>query len=603
LVAGTLIFAVVIIPNEIIESAIIAFILLLFIISFIVATTILSLSLCFSSLLNRKYGVAACIFLGSIGIVTGTYEGAEITALISSQAKMIVFSISGILSAIAVALSLYIGKKASSEDLRYSLLYNLAVRISSIRGTKFYSANCDDANFSGASLHSTDFRKTSLRRTNFHKVAGISQIIIQDGYLRNSKVRKLLVSKDGHGQQFENLDLRDVNLEGADLSSSSFQSTNLSEANLVNADFSKANLTQAQLYRADLTGACFTGAYIQDWGISVHTRLQDVQCSHVYMRTPTHEDPDPCRKPDRNGQFFEKDDFADFIAPIIKTLDLYQKQDLDPRKIEVSHKSLDLIHHDGIDPNAAALALKRLVEQNPDAGIEVVAVEGRGNERVRLQARVNSDTNRSQLSTQYFKEYNNFHSLSQDNLQEMFVSIAEKDNQILRLEKMLETAIQQPRFYVETIQNQGEFIMSQSKGNVSVSGVQGNVSGIAAAGEGQTMTGVVLGVVSGSVTNSINQLSSSPDLDTPGLKELLTQLQASIEAEAELSEEDKVEALEQVKTLADAGQNPEDSGLQKAAKTAMKILKGTAASLPDATELVEACTKLLPAISTLLVLI
>ena len=148
--------------------------------------------------------------------------------------------------------------------------------------------------------------------------------------------------------------------------------------------------------------------------------------------------------------------------------------------------------------------------------------------------------------------------------------------------------------------NYGEATMSQNKGNVSISGVQGNVSGIAAAGENQTLTGVAIGAISGSVTNTIHQLPTSPDPDNPGIKELLAQLQAAIEAEVELPDEDKVEALEQVKTLAEAGQKPEDDRLQKAAKTSMKILKGTIASLPDAAKLAESCVKLLPAIATLL---
>lgn len=148
--------------------------------------------------------------------------------------------------------------------------------------------------------------------------------------------------------------------------------------------------------------------------------------------------------------------------------------------------------------------------------------------------------------------------------------------------------------------NYGEATMSQSKGNVSISGVTGNVSGIAAAGENQTLTGVAIGEISGSVTNTINQLPASPDLNNPGIREFLAELQAAIEAEVELPDEDKAEALEQVKTLAEAGQKPDDNILQKAAKTSMKILKGTIASLPDAAKLAESCVKLLPAIATLL---
>jgi hypothetical protein len=121
---------------------------------------------------------------------------------------------------------------------------------------------------------------------------------------------------------------------------------------------------------------------------------------------------------------------------------------------------------------------------------------------------------------------------------------------------------------------------------------------------GRDISGVVnLGTISSSVTNTVNQLPTSPDPERPGIKELLAQLQAAIESESELPDEDKAEALDQVKTLAEAGQKPADSVLQKAAKTSMKILKGTIASLPDAAKMAESCAKLLPAIATLLALV
>jgi len=58
--------------------------------------------------------------------------------------------------------------------------------------------------------------------------------------------------------------------------------------------------------------------------------------------------------------------------------------------------------------------------------------------------------------------------------------------------------------------------------------------------------------------------------------------------------EDKADALEEVKTLAEAAQDPEKQGL---GRKAIKLLKGTAASLPDAAKLAEACSKLLPLIA------
>ena len=147
----------------------------------------------------------------------------------------------------------------------------------------------------------------------------------------------------------------------------------------------------------------------------------------------------------------------------------------------------------------------------------------------------------------------------------------------------------------------GDTVTDKSSININSGG--GNVSGVVG-GNVENVSGIVnLGEISGDVTNAIGQLPDNSESDEPSLKDLLSQLQAAIAAEPELPQEDKVEALEQVKVLAEAGQAPEDTGLKKAAKTAMKVLKGTASGLPDVTEFVQACSHLLPAIGALLILI
>lgn len=138
--------------------------------------------------------------------------------------------------------------------------------------------------------------------------------------------------------------------------------------------------------------------------------------------------------------------------------------------------------------------------------------------------------------------------------------------------------------------------MSQSKGNVNISGVQGNVSGIVA-GEAQTITGAGIGVISGSVTHTTGQSLASLDLSERDIGRLLTQLQAVIEAESQLSEEDKTEALEQVTILMEVGRSPAELSTHKAARTALKVLKGTAAGLSEETALVQTCTQLFPMIA------
>ncbi len=101
-----------------------------------------------------------------------------------------------------------------------------------------------------------------------------------------------------------------------------------------------------------------------------------------------------------------------------------------------------------------------------------------------------------------------------------------------------------------------------------------------------------LGDISGTVANTINQLPNfENEPEKQELKELLTQLQTAV-LETELDEEEKEESLEQIKAIADSLTNSQDGAMKKAAKRAMKVLRGTAAALPPGAALVTICDKL-----------
>ena len=186
-----------------------------------------------------------------------------------------------------------------------------------------------------------------------------------------------------------------------------------------------------------------------------------------------------------------------------------------------------------------------------------------------------------------------------------FDPFREKDQEIYGLNKTVHTLkeligafIEKPTVHIENLDNRGEFFVSQdNKGSINLSGIQGNVSGLAAAGETQTLTGVAIGAISGQVTNTINALPDDPKSDEPTIKELLTELQTAIETDPTLSNDDKTEALEQLKTIIEAGKHPKEGAIQKTVKTAFKILKGTIADLPDTEKLFQVGIKVLPLIA------
>lgn len=95
---------------------------------------------------------------------------------------------------------------------------------------------------------------------------------------------------------------------------------------------------------------------------------------------------------------------------------------------------------------------------------------------------------------------------------------------------------------------------------------------------------------------TISQLPNEPAADQPSLKDLLTQLQQAIEAEAELPTPDKTDLLEQVQALTTAKQTTEPAQKAGIARKAQKMFEATLKSLPDTAKIIEASSKLLPLI-------
>ena len=395
--------------------------------------------------------------------------------------------------------------------------------------------------------------------------------------------------------------MRGINLQSANLRGISFVGSNLSEANLRSADLSNAQLIQTQLYCASLTYACLTGACIQNWGISSETKLEDIKCEYVYMRLKTEDDDDPWRKPDNWSDKFQEGDFSDFVAPIIKTLDAYRPQAFRSAKLDKSFKPLDFYHKEGIDPSAVVVALKQLQEEYPEAELEVVALYGPGEDKVRIEAKVSEGTNNSELNAKYFARYRENILSPSSSLQSLLARLEEKDDQIKWMRSALTDARTSSKFYIETqtltTRNLGDNVSEQGSINVNTDG--GNFSGFA--GNLQGVSGVVnLGEISGNVSNAIGQLPNTSEPNEPSLKELLVQLQMAINEDVTLQPKAKAAILEQVKVLAEAGQEPENPDKKGLGSQAVTFLKGASALLPDTAKLVEACSKLLPLITKIL---
>jgi uncharacterized protein YjbI with pentapeptide repeats len=351
-----------------------------------------------------------------------------------------------VVAAIAAWLIDYLAKIIIKNEDKNKFFRSFLINFVALGGTSFRQSNLTNADFSGANLKSSDFRDAILIRTCFKEVKKLNCVNPGKSYLQNTQLRQLLITGQGQKKNFDLCNLRGVNLQKAILTDASFISANLSEANLQDADLSRAKLVQTQLDDTDFTGATLTGAFIEDWGITNHTKFNGVRCEYVYMRLPTQENPDPLRKPDNNKEVFADGEFGDFIKPIVDTLDLY--------------------HNQAVDPRAFAISFKQLAENHPEADLRIVGMEVRGEDKLLLRAKTADSANKSELSAEYFTTYHQLKGLSEHEIQLLLAALAEKDSQVRRLENMVITALERPSFY-STIQIKKVNNMSHNPGGIS----------------------------------------------------------------------------------------------------------------------------------------
>lgn len=309
-------------------------------------------------------GAGAVSEASAEAIVFFAIVGAVIGAKVFARTECVAFAIASIL------ISASVGWLAVKGNSKYTKIKSAAIAFAAWGGTSFRGADLTDVNFSYAQLKSVDLRKATLTRTSWRHTHNLDHLRPGNSFLNSPQIRSLVQTGQGQSIDLTRLNLRGINLTNAQLENANLRSADLSEATLVGADLTGANLVQTQLDKTDLTGAILTGATIEDWGITGDTNLQGARCEYVFMRWvegDDTDDPKRRRKPDNYGETFADGDFGDFIKPIVDTLDLY--------------------HNSNVDSRAIAIAFKQLAEDNPDAELEIVAIERRGTDKFLLRAR------------------------------------------------------------------------------------------------------------------------------------------------------------------------------------------------------------------------
>ena len=393
--------------------------------------------------------------------------------------------------------------------------------------------------------------------------------------LEDPRVRELLVSRNGIGQDFTDADLRGANLQEAKLQ--------------------EAILVRSQLLDADLSDADLTNACIQDWNINRNTRFAGVKCKRVYLkRSPSGHFLEP--KPD-SGEFLPGE-FEKWVTDIRDTI--------------------DLIFQNGLNWRAFAFSLTQTAIDHEGLDLSVRSIENKGDGVVVAKVGVSLETNKTAIHQQLTETYQGAVGAIEAGYQ---LALRAKDDEIERLTDFYEVqqkfiqglvtsisetkapvVIQGERNRVYLMDQAGD-IMENSNQNVSAGGNVDMSSG-ARVNIGGDMTGstVNLGELSGQVSNTIQQLHDIQTGEGEELAKILATLQDAIESDLALTPNQKQEALEAVATLAEEGSKPPEQRTSKFSKMAVNALKGLASTVTDVSKLAEAMKTLLPTLTKILVL-
>lgn len=463
-----------------------------------------------------------------------------------------------------LAWAYFINYRAMQGDRRDHLIRIVAVWFAGWGGTQFKGADLTDADCSKSIFKCAHIYGATLIRTRFHLAQQMNLARLGKTILSDFAVQDLLITLRGRGKAYWGKNLKGANLVGADLVGADFTEADLSQATLEGAELQQANLTKTQVLGTGFRQANLTGACLEAWNIDSTTQLDGTLCDYIYLLKPPQE-----RRP--SSGIFQPGEFTKLFEEVLDTI--------------------DLIFQNGIDWKAFAKAFDKVRVDNDGTELTIQSIENKGDGVIVVRVDAPPDSNKEKIHSEFKQTYEEIRQQlevqykQQLNAKDREIGIYEQ--QSVQMWSVINRLAERPP--VSTIENilGNKFVNDQSQtfqGNVNIN-AQNSV--------------VNLRDISGQVSNQINQLPTELAFDQPNLKDLLAQLQSAVEADSELGENEKVEALVEVGELAKAAQSPKEGVMQKAAKGAMNALKGITAGLSDASKLASACKELIPLITSM----
>ncbi|MEH2108079.1 pentapeptide repeat-containing protein [Nostoc sp.] len=469
-------------------------------------------------------------------------------------------------------------------------ILGLGKAIANLGGTSFRELDLSHLDFSRISLANIDLRAKKLYRTRFTGTTAWDAATVDDSYLdlHQPKVQALLkgepITQNFFRTNLRGAYLQKVVLQYFDFTEAILDGVDLREANLYYARFVRTLVTDVDFSQANLTGCC-----LKDWSFNRQTCFQGVICDYIYR---DFEDGKPTQRYPIERNFLP----GEFEAIV--------------RKIETSY---ELVFEHEIDPISLSFVFEKFRLEDESLGLELQGLEQRGDLWI-VKVGHREGVSRQQVVERVNETYEYFRKAFEAGYQLGFNA---SDREIARLSSSNQVLIdihsQFSQKLVERIGSSAESVIFQGQGhqinfknqvgetmeNQNIN-AGGNVD--ASTGERFTVGGDItgstinLGEISGSVSNVLNQLPSSPEPTQPGIKELLIQLQQAVDEDTDLAPEDKADLLEHVKALAEAGQTPDQEKKKGLVRKAKKIFDATLKSLPSTANIIESCSKLLPLI-------
>ncbi|WP_190316009.1 pentapeptide repeat-containing protein [Pseudanabaena sp. UWO310] len=406
----------------------------------------------------------------------------------------------------------------------YTFYRKVFNQIINATGTDFIGANLSSAKFMGAILKNCNFTNSNLFQTDWTH-ASFKRCKFSNN-LNNQKVRELCISRIGINQNlsyidFSNLNLMGISLRGANLTGAKFYRSNLSQA-----DLEDTQLCNVQAIGTDFTGADLTGASIENWSINSETVFKDVVCSHIFIDSA---------KTERNpaSGLFEQGDFEKLVTQ--------------------SKNTLDFLFRNGIDPQAFDFAMQQLKERHPESEISIRSLENLGDKVTNISLDIPPNLPKNSTHAQFNQDYE----LMLKYLDDAREKIRELEQKLYRIDvdsklerKELENQIAVLKAQLEERLTSKELInsicdlLSYGGSKTSINVYNSQISEIMTSKSIQSGGGDVfftgrdnLGVsgkdqqgvagrnISGTVTNTIQQLRETNQPEAPQLSDLLEQLQ------------------------------------------------------------------------------